>query len=245
MFFELMNLLLPRSMGLRGCSLGDAVCSTPGSRQLDAFQQPFLSLSAPSAARHSNFGKLTLSSHAPTGVSAYCIGLIALGGGFHPRYNMTVGVTPSDEPQLLAVNLICSSAPPTPTGHYLVDMLPRPDQFSVKNHLVASGRQTRPLTRVVDLEPGVPRRSRPRPAPAHERSARYLDTRQSSHWPFPWPTDGTPGLRRFGLFPRSCSSHSLAFACTARAIEPGPPFFDPARLGLPTATSASSYVRPA
>ena len=65
-----------------------------------------------------------------------------------------MGVTLSDEPQLLEVNLVRSIGSPALTGQYLVDMLPQPGLFSVQEHFVASGRQVLPLTDVADLEPG-------------------------------------------------------------------------------------------
>ena len=70
-------------------------------------------------------GELTLSHHATTGVSAYAIDPTATDGGFHLLYDGTVGVTLSDEPQLLEVNLVRSNGSPALTGHYLDDMLPR------------------------------------------------------------------------------------------------------------------------
>ena len=63
------------------------------------------------------FGELTLSHHAKTGVSAYAMDPIAEGGGFHPLFGGTVGITLSDEPQLLEVNLVRSNGSPALTGH--------------------------------------------------------------------------------------------------------------------------------
>ena len=105
---------------------------------------------------HANrvLGELTLSHHATTGVSAYAIDPTATDGGFHLLYDGTVGVTLSDEPQLLEVNLVRSNGSPALTGHYLVDMLPQPGILSMQEHFVASGRQVLPLTGVADLEPG-------------------------------------------------------------------------------------------
>ena len=74
--------------------------------------------------------------------------------GFHLLYDGTVGVTLSDEPQLPEVNLVRSNGSPVLTGHYLVDMLPRPSIRSMQEHFVASGWQVLPLTGVADLEPG-------------------------------------------------------------------------------------------
>ena len=55
-------------------------------------------------------------------------------------YDDTTGVTLSDEPQLLAVNLVRSNGSPALTGHYFADILPQPDFLSGKKHCVASGR---------------------------------------------------------------------------------------------------------
>ena len=74
--------------------------------------------------------------------------------GFHLFYDGTVGVTLSDEPQLLEVNLVRSNGLPAQTREYLVDMLPQPGILSMQEHFVASGRQVLPLTGVTDLEPG-------------------------------------------------------------------------------------------
>ena len=56
-----------------------------------------------------------------TGVSAYAIDPTATDGGFHALYDGTVGVTLSDEPQLLEVNLVRSIGSRALTGHCLVD----------------------------------------------------------------------------------------------------------------------------
>ena len=84
------------------------------------------------------FGELTLSHHATTGVSAYAIDPTATDGGFHLLYDGTVGVTLSDEPQLLEVNLMRSNGSPPVTEHYRVDMLPQPGILSMQEHFVAS-----------------------------------------------------------------------------------------------------------
>ena len=103
---------------------------------------------------HRVFGELTLSHHTTTGVSAYAIDPIAADGGFYLLYDETVGVTLSDDPQLLEVNLVRSNGSPALRGHYLVDMLPQPGIRSMQEHFVASGRQLLPLLGVADLEPG-------------------------------------------------------------------------------------------
>ena len=87
-------------------------------------------------------------------MSAYAIDPIAADGGFHLLYDGTVGVTLSDEPQQLEVNLMRSNGSPALTGHYLVAMLPQPGILSMQEHFVASVRQVLPLTDVADLEPG-------------------------------------------------------------------------------------------
>ena len=100
------------------------------------------------------FGKLTLSHHATTGVSACAIDHTETDVGFHLLYDGAVGVTSSDEPRLLEVNLVRSNGSPALTRQHLVDTLPQPGLFRVQKHLVASGRQVLPLTGVADLEPG-------------------------------------------------------------------------------------------
>ena len=60
----------------------------------------------------------------------------------------------SDEPQLLAVNLVRSSGLPALTGHYLVEMLPQADLLLAEEHFAASGRQVLPISNATYLEPG-------------------------------------------------------------------------------------------
>ena len=109
------------------------------------------------------FGELTLSHHATTGVSAYLIDPAAMDGGFDLLYDGAVGVTLSDEPQLLEVNVVSSNGSPALTGQHLDDMLPQPGILSMQEHFVASGRQVLPLTDVARPRAGRPRRCRPRP----------------------------------------------------------------------------------
>ena len=90
------------------------------------------------------FGELTLSHHATTGVPAYAIDLIAADDGFQLLYDGTVGVTLSDQPQLLEVNLVRSNGSAALTGHYLVDILSQPDILSKQERVVASGRKVLP-----------------------------------------------------------------------------------------------------
>ena len=83
---------------------------------------------------------------------AYAINPVASGGDFHLRYDGAVGVTLSDEPQLLAVNLVRSNGSQALSGHYLVDMPPQSEFPPVEEQFVASGRQVIPLVRVSNLE---------------------------------------------------------------------------------------------
>ena len=87
-------------------------------------------------------------------MSARAIDPTATDGGLHLLYDGAVGVTSSDEPQLLEVNLARSPGWPALTRQYLTDMLPQPSILSMQEHFVASGRQVLPLTGVADLEPG-------------------------------------------------------------------------------------------
>ena len=61
----------------------------------------------------------------------------------HPVYP---GITLSDEPWLLEVNLARSNGPPAVAGHYLINMWPQTGIRLMKEHVVASERQVLPLT---------------------------------------------------------------------------------------------------
>ena len=95
-----------------------------------------------------------LSHHAPTGASAIVPDPLAFGGGFHLRYDGADRVTLLDEPQVLAVNLVRSSNLPALTGHYLVEMLSRPDLLLAEEQFAASGRQVLSIKGATDLGPG-------------------------------------------------------------------------------------------
>ena len=86
-------------------------------------------------------GELTLSHHATAGVAAYAVDPTLSNGDFHLRFDGTTGVTLSDEPQLLAVILVRSTGSPVLTRHYVVNILPQPDNCSGQKHFVVSGRQ--------------------------------------------------------------------------------------------------------
>ena len=75
-----------------------------------------------------------MSHHATAGVSAYVIDPTTTDGGFHFLYDGTVGVTLSDEPQLLEVSLVRSNGSPALTEQYLVDMLAQPGIISLQEH---------------------------------------------------------------------------------------------------------------
>ena len=107
----------------------------------------------PRPSDHRSFSELELSHHAPAGVRAYAMNPVATGGGFHLRYDGTIGVALSDEPQLLAVNLVRSNGSHALTEHYLVDILPHSDLPSGEEHFVTSGRQVIPLVGVSNLDP--------------------------------------------------------------------------------------------
>ena len=68
----------------------------------------------------------------------YAIDPASSRGGFHLCYEGASGITLSDDPQLLAVNLVHSDGSPALIGPYLVDMMPQPDLPSVEEHFVAS-----------------------------------------------------------------------------------------------------------
>ena len=128
----------------------------------------------PRAMDHRMFGEIVLSHHAQAGVRAYAVNSVASDGDFHLCYDGVVGVTLSDEPKLLAVNLVRSNGSQALTGHYLVDMLPQSDLSSEEEHFVASGRHVVPWATGRSPPWGVePRAWRPprcRPRPARERS---------------------------------------------------------------------------
>lgn len=84
---------------------------------------------------------------AHTGASALVPDPLALGGGGGV-------VTSSDEPQVLAVSLVCSTGLPALKGHHLVQKFPQPDLRSVEEHFIVSGRQALPPVGSADLESG-------------------------------------------------------------------------------------------
>ena len=72
----------------------------------------------------------------------------------HPEFAGVHAASFSATPSLVPVNLVRSSGVPAPTGHYLVDMLPRDSLSSETEIFVANGYQNIPLSGLTDLEPG-------------------------------------------------------------------------------------------
>ena len=93
----------------------------------------------PRPSDHRIFGELDLSHHVPAGARTYAINPVVSGGGSHFRYDGAVGVTLSDEPHLLAVNLVRTNGSQALTGHYIVDMLPQSDLPQRRNTLSPLG----------------------------------------------------------------------------------------------------------
>ena len=93
----------------------------------------------PRAMDHRMFGEIEWSHHAPAGVRAYAVNRVTSDGGFHLCYDGAVGVNLSDEPKMLAVNLVCSNGSQALTGPYLVDMPHQSDLPSEEEHFVAFG----------------------------------------------------------------------------------------------------------
>ena len=65
-----------------------------------------------------------------------------------------LGVSLTDSPQLIPVNLVRLDGSPAVTGHYMVDLLPAHDDSNPSERFVSSGRQLIPLTGYQDLELG-------------------------------------------------------------------------------------------
>ena len=65
-----------------------------------------------------------------------------------------LGVSLTDTPQLIPVNLVRRDGFPALTGHYMVDLPPAPGSSDPSERFVSSGRQLIPLTGYQDLERG-------------------------------------------------------------------------------------------
>ena len=150
------------------------------------------------------FGELTLSHHATTVVSAYRIDPTATDGGFPLLYDSAVGVTLSDEPQLLEVNLVRSNGSPALTWQYLVDMMPQPGILSTQETLRYLRARGAPLDRC--RRPRARRLRRGRPSPTSTRPARCLATR--------YPRRGT--------HPGQTARSQLSQVCSTQVRQPRP-----------------------
>ena len=158
------------------------------------------------------FGELELSHDAPAGVRAHAINPVASGGGFRLRYDGDVGRTLSDEPQLLAVNLVRSNGSQALTGHYLVDMLPQSDLPFGEEHFVASGRQVIPLVEVSNLEPGDLLGVAHAPLMCVSLDALQHDGRPSG------PSSGSPGVTPISVVTSSPLAAATATASPSPAL---------------------------
>ena len=99
-------------------------------------------------------GELTFSSCDDnfSSAAAYIRNCETLDATYHLVYNGP-GVTLTDSPQLIPVNLVRLDGSPALTGHYMVDFLPDYANSVPSERFVSSGRQLIPLTGCQDLEP--------------------------------------------------------------------------------------------
>ena len=101
------------------------------------------------------FGELTLSLYDDNldSAAAYIRNHEASHAAYHLVYD-GLGVSLTDSPQLIPVNLVRLDGFRALTGHYMVDLLPAHDDSNSPKRFVSSGRQLSPLTGYQDLEPG-------------------------------------------------------------------------------------------
>ena len=101
------------------------------------------------------FGELTLSPCDDNlgSAAAYIRNREASDNAYHLVYD-GLGLSLTDSPQLIPVNLVRLDGSPALTGHYMVDLLPVNDDSYPLERCVSSGRQLIPLTGCQDLEPG-------------------------------------------------------------------------------------------
>ena len=101
------------------------------------------------------FGELTLSPCEDNlgSAAAYICNREASDNAYHLVFD-GLGVSLTDSPQLIPVNLFRLDGSPALTGHYMVDLLPVNDDSYSLERFVSSGRQLIPLTGYQDLEPG-------------------------------------------------------------------------------------------
>ena len=100
------------------------------------------------------FGELTLSQCEDNlgSTAAYIRNREASDNAYHLVYD-GLGVSLTDSPQLIPVNLVRLDGSPALTGYYMVDLLPVNDDSYPLERFVSSGRQLIPLTGYQDLEP--------------------------------------------------------------------------------------------
>ena len=100
------------------------------------------------------FGELTLSPCDDTlgSAAAYIRNREAPDNAYHLVYD-GLGVSLTDSPQLIPVNLVRPDGSPALTGHNMVNLLPANDDSYPLERFVSSGRQLIPLTGYKDLEP--------------------------------------------------------------------------------------------
>ena len=101
------------------------------------------------------FGELTLSIGDDNlgSTAAYIRDRASSDAAYHLVYD-GLGVSFTDSPQLIPVNLVRRDGSPALTGHYMVDLPPAPDSSDPSERFVSSDRQLIPLTGYQDLEPG-------------------------------------------------------------------------------------------
>ena len=101
------------------------------------------------------FGELTLSlcDNNLGSAAAYIRNHETSNAAYHLVYDGP-GVSLTDSPQLIPVNLVRLDGSPALTGHYMVDLLSAHDDSTPPERFVSSDRQLIPLTRHQDLEPG-------------------------------------------------------------------------------------------
>ena len=101
------------------------------------------------------FGELTLSigdDHLGS-AAAYMRDHASSNNVYHLVYD-GLGVSLTDTPQLIPVNLVRRDGLPALNGHYMVDLPPAPGSSDPSERFVSSGRQLIPLTGYQDLERG-------------------------------------------------------------------------------------------
>ena len=100
------------------------------------------------------FGELTLSPCDDNlgSAAAYIRNREASDNAYHLVYD-GLGVSLTDSPQLIPMNLVRLDGSPALTDHYMVDLLPVNDDSYPLERFIFSGRQLIPLTGYQDLEP--------------------------------------------------------------------------------------------